>query len=170
MMYSRRRRQGKVLQVLGVVKTMLKKAGAYLQPEALRTLAAGGFLKVGVYYDVVVGRTVEEAAGFLQLEREDREIYGVAEEGIKVFGDIEFGSRYAWSGRPECEGGSGEEDGEFDVNKPFIMLVDRCDWWGQQYRTEETSDEIRIYVPDRLIDEAACTAEFERRVEELCNM
>jgi len=169
--YSEKHRMDRTLKIIGAVRKELKLQNAWASSEALRCLAANGILDVNLLYNIKVLRTPEEACEALTLEREKGEHSGCEESAKLVYGSVEFGKNSWSAGAPAYCAYSDEVLPIFNINKEFIILKSRVDLTHWQYGTDEDREDfIILYIPACNIDQQEYTVEFEKRIEELCNI
>lgn len=159
------------------VRNELKANNAYVAPDALQTLAES--LDTSIYYSIEVVRDSQKAARILQLENISTEHSWAGSdsneaEGTSVYGDVKFGERYFYEYSDNgdiTEHREYETDGEFDMNKPFIVFIDRrvCDFYDDN-NINEVSHKITIYSPETLFDEASYTAKKDAELAEICQL
>lgn len=179
MLYSRKVKLDRRNSVMAAVKKELKAKNAYVAPEMLKELADK--LNTALYYGIEVIRDAEEAAKRLCLLNQETQHSwaggdGTKEDGEVVSGELSFGEEYSYEyfDNGNSQGAdTSHTDAEFDINKPFVVFIDRHDWRDWERDACNHDDRfhiIVIYSPEKIYDEAEYVAEKNARLETLCQL
>lgn len=162
------------------VKKELKAKNAFVTPETLLKLAKS--LNVYNHYQIEVIRDTEEAARRLRLKNHERTHSWAGSEGIKekvrvvAFGKVEAGEDYEYE---FLENGNSTgiaediKDGNFDINKPFGVIIDChdwCDWNGNSGNYESNYATILIYSPESITDVNEYVKKKEAELNQICQL
>jgi len=178
MLYSVKKKLDRRNSIMAAVRKELKAHNAFIAPELLRKLAEE--LDTSAFYHIEVIRTLEEAAKRLRLVNHEwvrcqDSSSGVREQAEAIVGEVEFGEDRVVDGvgpGSYDDAESYNEDGDFDMNEPFVVEIYRKEWDDNDdgSRTYENTNTIVIYSPESIYDEEKYTAQKDAELNKLCQL